>query len=553
METKESYSKFRDEWGIRPVPPLPNKPIYKIVAEGAKKWPKKDALICLGSRLTYKELDELSNRLAFALADRLGVKKGDRVAAMLPNCIQHTLVFFAVNKLGAIHVPCNVMYKSREVEQQLNDCGAKVFITLGSLPILPIVEAIKDKTSVEHIIVTNIEDFATSQEEIPPIFRAENKEFPGTQLLSLLEKQGELPEVKITPSEDLSLILYTAGTTGVPKGVMETHKTVWSCVHPTKYIFDFDEEDVNLQIMPMFHCSGYCLVQLPILYSGGTSVLVPLFDAKNCLRWIQDHRVTRIFAPPTFFVGLMNVPEIRSYDLSGLKTTLSCGAPQPPPLRGEWKGITGLGLLDGYGLTETMCQGASVVSMPNKYKPGAIGPAFNCEVKIADERGKIVPRGTVGEFMFRGDGVAKGYWNKPEETKVAFLDDGWLHTGDAGYMDDEDFMYFVDRYKDLIVASGYNVAPAEVEGVLMGHSAVKEAGVVGVPDEYRGETVRAFVSLKEGYKGKVTEEEIIEHCKKNLATFKVPKSVEFIEEIPKNPVGKILRRALREEGAKKIK
>ena len=155
--------------------------------------------------------------------------------------------------------------------------------------------------------------------------------------------------------------------------------------------------------------------------------------------------------------------------------------------------------------------------------------------------------------MFRGDGVAKGYWNKPEETKVAFLDDGWLHTGDAGYMDDEDFMYFVDRYKDLIVASGYNVAPVGVEGVLMGHSAVKEAGVVGVPDEYRGETVRAFVSLKEGYKGKVTEEEIIEHCKKNLATFKVPKSVEFIEEIPKNPVGKILRRALREEGAKKIK
>ncbi len=544
METKESYSKFRDEWGIRPVPPLPNKPIYKIVMEGAKKWPEKDALICLGSRLTYKELDELSNRLAFALADRLGVKKGDRVATMLPTCIQHTLVFFAVNKLGAIHVPCNVMYKSRELEQQLNDCGAKVFITLSSF--LPIVEAIKDKTSVEHIIVTNIEDFATFQEEIPPIFKAEKKEFPGTQLLSLLEEPGELPEVKITSSEDLSLILYTAGTTGISKGVMGAHKNVWSCVHPTKYIYDFDEEDVNLQIMPMFHCSGYCLVQLPILYSGGTSVLVPFFDAKNCLRWIQDHRVTRIFAPPTFFVGLMNAPKIGSYDLSSLKTTLSCGAPQPPPVREEWKGITGLGLFDGYGLTETMCQGGSVVSMPNKYKPEAIGSAFNSEVKIVDERGKIVPHGTVGEFMFRGDGVAKGYWRKPEETKRTFLDDGWVHTGDSGYMDDEEFMYFVDRYKDLIVASGYNVAPAEVEGVLMSHPAVKEAGVVGVPDPYRGETVKAFVSLKEKYRDKVAPEELIEFCKRNMAAFKVPREIRFIGEVPKNPVGKILRRKLKE-------
>jgi long-chain acyl-CoA synthetase len=241
----------------------------------------------------------------------------------------------------------------------------------------------------------------------------------------------------------------------------------------------------------------------------------------------------------------MSDPEIRNYDLSILKTTLSCGAPQPPPVREGWQNITGLNLFDGYGLTETMCQGASVVSMPNKYKPGAIGPAFNCEVKIVDEKGNIVPRGTVGEFMFRGDGVAKGYWRKPEETKNTFLDDGWVHTGDSGYMDDEDFMYFVDRYKDLIVASGYNVAPAEVEGVLMSHPAVKEAGVVGVPDPYRGETVRAFVSLNEGYE-KITPEELIEFCKQNMATFKVPREIRFIDEIPKNPVGKILRRELRE-------
>ena len=543
-QATESYSKFKNEWGVEPVPPLPDKPIYSILTEGAKEWPDKNALICLGREMTYGELGELSNRLAFILANKFGVKKGDTVAAMLPNCIQHTLAFFAVTKLGAIHVPCNVMYKSRELQYQLSDCGAKVFITMDTF--YPIVDAIKGKTPVENIIVTNIGDFATAEDEIPALLKVEKKDISGTyQLLSLLdEPAGKLPEVEIAPSEDLGLLLYTAGTTGVSKGVMISHKNLWAATHPTKYIFGVTQKDVDLQIMPMFHCSGFCLAQLALLYSGGSVVLVPFFNAVHCLRWIQDYRVSIIFAPPTFFVALMNEPEIKNYALSSFSITLSCGAPQPPPVREGWRKITDVNLMDGYGLTETICQGASVVSMPNKYKPGAIGAAFHCEARIADDDGKVVPRGTVGEFMFRGDGVTRGYWNKPEQTKETYMEDGWLHTGDAGYMDDDDFMYFVDRYKDLVVASGYNVAPAEVEGILMSHPAVKEAGVVGVTDPYRGETIRAFVSLKEGQK--VTEDELIKHCKENMATFKVPRGIKFIDEIPKNEVGKILRRQLRE-------
>lgn len=544
-ERGDSYAKFDPEWGSHPVPPLPDIPIFKLVSDSAKKWPDKDALICMGRKLSYKELDELSDKLAFALANKFGIKKGDRVAGMLPNCIQHTLLFLAVDKLGAIYSPVNVMYKPRELEYQLSDCGARVFVTLDKL--YPIMDEIQGKTPVENIVLTNIADFATLEDEIPTSFKAEKKEMPGTyQLLSLLEEPaGKLPRVEINP-EDLAFLWYTAGTTGVSKGVMITHKNFITATHSTDYVLDFNEQDVNLQIMPMFHCAGYLLGQFPLLYCGGAVVLLPFFNAKKCLEWIEGYGVSVIFAPPTFYLALMSEPNFKDYNLSTLrKYHSSNGAPQPAALRDRWNAMTGLTLLQGYGLTETTCQGAATINTPKKYKGGSIGPPFNCEMKIVDENNQTVPRGTVGEIMFRGDGVAKGYWRKPDETKATFQSDGWLHTGDAGYMDSEDFIFFVDRYKDLIVASGYNIAPFEVEGILMQHPAVKEAGVVGIPDEYRGETVKAFVSLNKGYEN-ITPDELIEHCKRNLATFKAPRAIQFIDEIPKNPVGKIMRRTLRE-------
>jgi len=549
MDKSLSYVKFKPEWGVSPPSPLPQQPAYTILTDSARKWPEKVALICCGRKVTYEELNSLSDKLAQVLVERFGVKKGSRVATMMPNCIQHTVAFFAILKAGAVAVPCNVMYKPRELAYQINDAEVETILALDTF--YPIIAEVIKATGLENIILTNIRDFAERGEEIPDRFKSDPINPPNThdfiQLIS--ESDGNI-DYAITDIEDLAMLLYTAGTTGQSKGVMEANRNIWACALPTVEILGFEEQDVNLQVMPMFHCSGYCLFQLPTLLSGGTVVHVPLFDPKSCIQWIAEHNVSVIFAPPTFYVGLMNEHNFKQYKFPSLRITFSGGAPQPEPLRLAWEKATGLNLLNGYGMTETMCQGASVLSLPNKYRIGAIGSAFNCEVKIVNDKGEIVERGTIGEIMFKGVGVAKGYWKKPEETAKAYTSDGWLHSGDAGYMDDDDFIYFVDRYKDLIVTSGYNVAPAEIESIIMSHPSVKETAVIGVPDEYKGEAIKAFVSLKEEWKREDIErlkESILEHCRKELAAFKVPKFIEIADEIPKSPVGKILRRKLRTE------
>lgn len=544
-ESRDSYARFNPEWGAHPIPPVPDTPIHKIVGDNARKYPDKVALICLGRKMGYRELDDLSSRLAFVLTNRFGVTKGDRVAIMQPNSIQHLIVFLAVNKLGATYSPVNVMYTPRELEYQLDDCGAKVFVSLDKF--YPRMEEIRDRTSVEHVILTNIEDFALLKDEVPERLKEERKEIPGTyQLLSLLEEPaGELPEVEIDPSEDLAFLWYTAGTTGVSKGVMITHKGFMTATHNAPFVLGLTESDVLLNIFPRFHCGGWLVESFPILYAGGTVVEVPLFDARKCLEWIERYGVSVIFAPPTLYSSLLNQPDFGEYDLSSLRITSSNGAPQPAALRDTWKSMTGLTLIQGYGLTETSCQGSATMLMPNKHKDGSVGVPFCCEIKIVDDEGQVVPRGVVGEILFRSEANARGYWNKPEMTRETFQEDGWLRTGDAAHMDEEDFVHFTERYKDLIIASGYNIAPTEVEGVLLQHPAVREAGVVGIPDEYRGETVKAFVSLHAGHEG-TTPDELIAHCRRVLAAFKIPRAIQFIDEVPKNPAGKTLRRRLRE-------
>jgi len=544
---EDSYVAFDPEWALEPIPPLPKKPIFDILLQ--RKDSNKTALVCLGKEVSYKELNDMSDRLANALVS-MGIKKGDRVATLLPNCIQHTIAFFAINKIGAICVPNNVMYTPRELEYQLKDSGAKILITLDSL--YPVFEKVSE-SHVEKVILTNIKDFAAKDAKVPNLFDVEEKEFPNTySFLDLLREYTPLNDyATIDPENDLCLMIYTSGTTGRPKGVMSTHKNLWANIWIIKHAFGVGEKDVDMQIMPTFHCSGWDLAQLPTLYAGGTVVLVPLFNPEECLELIQRYKINIIFAPPTFFIGLMNYQGFKNYDLSSLRIPLSCGAPLPPAVKEMWDKLTGIYLYDGYGLTETNCGGVACLSFPKKKKAGCVGTVTLGEMKIVDENGEVVPRGVVGEIMFRGFGVAKGYWNMPEETKKTFREDGWLHTGDAGYLDEENFLHFVDRYKDLIIASGYNIAPYEIESIIMQHPAVKEAAVVGVPDEYRGETVKAFVSLKDEYKGKASESDIIEFCKQYLAKFKVPREVEFMDEIPKNPVGKILRRELREREIQK--
>ncbi len=543
-EGKElAYIAFDPAWGYEEMPLVPEIPLFELLRRSAAEYREKTALISLDYKITYGEMDAYSDRLAAALAG-MGVSKGDRVATMLPNCAQHVIAFHGIIKAGAVSVPCNVMMKGEELTYILNDSGAETVICLDLF--YPLLQSIAQRTKVNNVITVHLKDFCAAGAWVPPLLDREKMQFPGTaDLMEIISKpQPDPPRPDLDPRRDLALLLYTAGTTGFPKGVMETHyNMVYNCLSHS-HLMGLNGEDVNLQIMPMFHTSGYFLGLHPVLYRGGTVVLMPMFDPGELLKIIDRYKVNVMFAPPTLYVALLNHSDISSYDLSHFKLATGCGAPVPTALQRKWKELTGVDLTNGWGMTETNCGG--IMSLPHKKNLDSIGVPVAGEVKIVDPEGKTLPRGEVGEICFRGPQVARGYWNKPEETALAFDDEGWLHTGDAGYMDAEGFIYFVDRIKDLIISSGYNISPFEVESVIMKHPAVSETAVIGVPDPYRGETVKAFITLKGEYRGRITAEDIDRFCRENMATYKRPRIIEFVDELPKNAVGKVLKRRLRD-------
>jgi long-chain acyl-CoA synthetase len=549
----DSYVIFDPEWSAEPLPEIPEVSIYELFRRSVERDPGQKAVIFLEKTATYRELDDLINRYA-ALLLELGVKKGDVVAAMLPNSIQHCIAFYGATRIGAVHNPINVMYKPEEIAYQLKDSGAKVALVLDILYNLSFAAA-REQVGLEHVILTHISDWAAPGYQpyaalnmlwnAPKVRTEDTIDF----FEALEEREPTDVQVEISPREDVALLLYTAGTSAAqPKGVLETHfNLVFNSITHGRLLIHLEaEQEVNLTIMPMFHTAGYLLHTLPCFYRGGTWIPMPLFDPQEMLRLIEEYKVNVLFGPPTLFISLMASPAFKSEALGNLEYAIACGAPVPPAVQEQWEKLVGMQLLNGWGMTETNCGGC--ISIPGKKgKLDALGVPVCGEVKITDDQEKVVPRGEIGEINFRGLQVAKGYLNKPEETARTFGEDGWLRTGDLGYIDEEDFLYFVDRKKDLIIASGYNLAPVEVENVIYQHPAVAEVIVVGVPDEYRGETVMAVIVLKEEYKGKVTEEEIREFCRERLASFKVPKIVEFRDALPKSAVGKLLRRVIREE------
>lgn len=557
----DSYLITRTSWVGELIPPIPQISTYDLWKRTVEKYPDDTSVIFLDKEITYKEMDSTINRYASLLID-LGVKKGDVVAAMLPNCFQHWVAFFGANRIGAVHTPINVMYKDREIAYQIKDSGAKNVITFDVFYQLYFVK-LKEELGIENVIVTNLKDFASPDTNAEALgilklfWDAQKAKIKGTvDLFDSIERYKPTDvEVACNPKEDMALLLYTSGTTAPePKGVIVTNfNLVFNALSHTHQLKkSWEKRVVNFSIMPMFHTAGYFLYTIPTFYQGGTVIPIPIFSPDEALRIIKDRKVNVIFGPPTLYIALMQHPKISDYDLSSLELSVGCGAPVPVAIQEQWKKLTGLTLTNGWGMTETNSGG--IMSIPGiKEKLDSIGIPIASEVKIVDKDLKVVPRGQAGEALYRGFQVAKGYLNKPEQTKEVFLEDGWMRTGDTMYIDEEDFVHFVDREKDLIVASGYNVAPVEVEGVIYEHPAVLEAAVVGIPHKYRGETVKAFISLKETYKGKVTEQEIINFCKDKLATFKVPKEVEFIDEIPKNVVGKLVRRILREREVEKTK
>ncbi|GAB6887902.1 long-chain fatty acid--CoA ligase [Desulfothermus okinawensis JCM 13304] len=546
----DAYCIMHPSWVHEELPQIPECSIYDLFKSTVKSKPDNTSVIFLEKSISYKYLEDLTSRYA-GLLNRLGVKKNDVVATMLPNSLQHIVAFYGVTKLGAIHTPINIMYKTHEIEYQVEDSGAKIICCLDIL--YPRIKPLMDQGKIEHVIVTSIHDFA-APDFVPPqnlrsLWEQPKAKIEGTMdFFSEIEKADPVYEVEeVNPKEDVALILYTSGTTGRPKGVLCTHfNMVYNSLTHTHAFRVWGDHEVNLSIMPMFHTAGYYLHFLPVMYQGGTIVPIPLFDVEYVINVIEKYKVNVVFAPPTFYIALMSRADLLSKEkLKSLACSVGCGAPVPQEVQKKWFEYTGLSLTNGWGMTETNSGG--IISIPErKENSTSIGIPIFSEAKIVGENGEVLKRGERGEIYYRGLQVAKGYHNKEEETKSNFLSDGWFKTGDMGYIDEDDFVYFVDRLKDLIIASGYNIAPVEVENVLYKHPAVQEAAVIGVPDEYRGETVKAYIALKPEYKGNVTEEEIINFCRENLANFKVPRIVEFRDELPKSAVGKILRRKLKE-------
>ncbi|MCT2343068.1 long-chain-fatty-acid--CoA ligase [Niallia taxi] len=528
----------------------------QLLRNAAKEYPKHKAIHFMGKELTFKQTFEKARNLA-AYLQETGITKGDRVAVMLPNIPQTVISFYAIMLAGAIVVPVNPLYKEREIEFILNDSGAKAIITLDIL--YNRVKSVQEMTSVEQILVTSISEFLPFPKNLfyPFIQKKEYGYIPNvkhegnTHLLKNIWSlpTADLKEISIDFEEDLAIIQYTGGTTGFPKGVMLTHQNLvanTSMCRQWLYKLEKGKEKL-LAIMPLFHVYGMMTVLVLSVMEIYQMILLPKFDATTALKTIEKQKPTVFPGAPTIYIGLLNHPDINKYDLSSIVAAISGSAPLPKEIIDRFEEKTGGKLVEGYGLTE-----ASPVTHVNfvwdhEIVKGSIGvpwPGTDAAV-FSPETGEELPHGEIGELAVKGPQVMKGYWNNPDETELV-LKDGWLYTGDLCYMDERGYFYIVDRKKDTIIASGFNIYPREVEEVLYEHPAVQEAAVVGVKDSYRGETVKAFIVLKEG--AQTSEDELNKYMRERIASFKVPRIYEFRKELPKSAIGKILRRELKENG-----
>jgi len=514
----------------------------------ADRVPERTALQYFDTMITFRELDEISDALAAALQGE-GFSPGERLAVYLQNVPQFVIAMLATWKAGGIMVSINPMLKRKELTALLSDSGASVLVTLESLWAEVARDVVQD-VAVRHVITTSELDFLA--ETPPSLASSERRRDPATRdLVEVVEgHRGRSPATAVPGPGDVAVLSYTSGTTGPPKGAMNSHGNLVFNAQTYRDWTSLGEEDVVLGVAPFFHITGLVGHLAVGLLVGMPIVMSYRFDADTTLELIERHGVTYTIASITVFIALMHAPTADQRDLSRLTKLLSGGAPIPPATVESFERKFGAYIHNIYGLTETTSPSHCVPlgrRAPVDPTSGALSvgvPVFNTIVRVIDEEGNEVPSGEVGEFVTSGPQVVSGYWKKPEETEHA-LPGGALHTGDVGFMDEQGWFYLVDRKKDQINVSGYKVWPREVEDVLYGHSAVREAAAIGVPDEYRGETVKAFVSLKPGEE--VSEETLIAFCKQRMAAYKYPREVEFVSELPKTASGKILRRELRNE------
>ena len=516
--------------------------LYDLFRSSVEEHRDKAALSFYGNEIGFPQLQAMADKMAASLAAS-GVQKGDRVALMLPNCPQYVVSFFATVRLGAIVTQLNPMYVEREIEHILTDSGAETIVVYSDM--YPRVKNVLPASSLKNLVVVSFGDGPEGLEEGHHTFDS---------FLNL--ETGPAPEVDIDPAEDVAALQYTGGTTGVSKGAMLTHRNLAANVQQAIEVFVADEDDFAdnegmVAVLPYFHIYGLTSVMMFGIRLGGKQLLLPRFEVQEVLQLVKKNEPALFAGVPTMYMGLhASGVNLKEYGFDKIRIFNSGGAAMPVNLLHALEEKTGRKLYEGYGLSE-----ASPVTHFNptfaERRPGSIGvPIPSTDAKIVDvENGeREMPMGESGELIISGPQVMKGYWNMPEETSDT-LHNGWLYTGDVATMDEDGYFYIVDRKKDMIVASGYNVYPREIEEILFEHPAVSEAVAIGVPDEYRGESVKAFVVKNQD--NDATEEEIISFCRERLAPYKAPKVLEFREELPKSTVGKLLRRVLVDEEREK--
>jgi long-chain acyl-CoA synthetase len=490
------------------------------VERAAKFFPDKAAIIFEGAPWSYRTLNEQANRLANALKAN-GVQRGDRVALYLPNIPQFAVCYLATLKAGALAVSINAIFKRDEVTYIVNDAGAKVIFTVGDLLQQIDPKGFGNPSGLQVVVCEG--------------------DAQGHSTLDAWLSQGASDgKAMDMDGNDPAALLYTSGTTGFPKGATLSHgnlsSNAWSTVHHAGY----KPADRLALFLPLFHVFGQNFIMNGAFQACATVVLHRRFVPDVVLNSIQQERVTMFFAVPTIYIALLNM-DLSKWDLSSLRYDFSAAATMPQEISRRWTERFGRPVFEGYGLTE--CSPFACYNHDFRHKFGSVGTAIeNFELKILDENGYELPLGQWGEICIKGPGVMQGYWGKPEATAQA-IRNGWLHSGDIGTMDDEGYIFIVDRVKDMINVSGFKVWPAEVEQVLYRHPAVKEVAVYGIADPLKGESVKAAIVLKAGET--VTSEEIIAYCRDRIAVYKAPSAVDFVSELPKSATGKILKRALR--------
>lgn len=528
----------------------PDLPLHEHLRLQARQQPHKPTYLWYGHPVTYAELDRASDAFAARLAE-LGVKKGDPVALFMNNCPQYVMAHYGIQKLGAIVCPCGPLFKEHELEYQLGDLQARVIVAADNL--LPVVEKVRGKTALEHVFVVFYADLLPQAPSVgvPPellAMKGQVRSVPAgcEDFLAAAQSGAPAPAVEID-MDDVALMTYTSGTTGLPKGAMLSYRNALFKSAAAADCNGVLADDVLLAIAPMYHIAGMVMGINVTIYTGATSVLMYRFDPAAAVQAIARHRVTWWYSIAPMNVAAMQVPGVKQLDLSSLRMNpvTSFGITFTEPLARQWREYAPNcnSFEASYGLSETHT--VDTYMPANAVRWGAHGIAIpGNEIRILDpETGVPVPTGEAGEIVLRSPGVFKGYWNKPEATAQT-LRKGWVHTGDMGKMDADGYLTFTGRFKEMIKVSGYAVFPEEVETILIKHPAVAQAAVIGVPDATKGEIIRAFIVCKPGQD--LDAESLIAWARESMSAYKAPREVRFIDALPATGAGKVLRRLLKD-------